>query len=76
MSDNYTLSEKAVFRPDQPVAPARESFSQRARRIALGTAFVLMPARIGELPYLLGAMARDVLGGNRPAHASRAEDRA
>ncbi len=76
MSDNFTLSEKAVFQPDPPVAPVRESLSQRARRIALGTAFVLMPARIGELPYLLGAMALDVLGGNRPAHASRAEDRA
>ncbi len=76
MSDNYTLSEKAVFQPEQPVSPVRESLSQRVRRIALGTAFVLMPARIGELPYLLGAMARDALGGGMPPDAARAEDRA
>ena len=78
MSDNYTLSDKAVFAPDRPAAPLRESISQRARRMALGTAFTLMPARIGELPYLLGAMAKDAISqrtGELP-DASRAEDRA
>ncbi len=55
-----------------------ETVSSRARRIALGSAFAVMPARIGELPYLLSAMARDAVrmkGAGLP-DAANAEDRA
>ncbi len=78
MSDNYTLSDKALLSADRQSTPAGETLAARARRIALGSAFALMPARIGELPYLLAAMAKDAVraDGAKLPDAARAEDRA
>lgn len=78
MSDNYTLSGKTIMRADRQADPSMETLNQRARRIALGTAFALMPARVGELPYLLSAMARDAFsfGNTEWPDANAAEDRA
>lgn len=78
MSDNYTLSDKALISTGSQTAPVGENLAERAKRIALGSAFALMPARIGELPYLLAAMAKDAIrapGGALP-DAATAEDRA
>lgn len=78
MSDNYTLSNKTIMQANRQAVPSMETFPQRARRIALGTAFALMPGRIAELPYLLKAMAGDLLQRDtgRLPDANGAEDRA
>ncbi len=78
MSDNYTLSENPAFGAHGQKVSTMETLSQRARRIALGSAFALMPARVGELPYLMAAMARDVIGRGHSDYpdAAGAEDRA
>ncbi|NNF78047.1 MAG: leucyl/phenylalanyl-tRNA--protein transferase [Rhizobiales bacterium] len=78
MSDNYTLSEKVNLTADRQALSTMETFSARAKRIALGSAFAVMPARIGELPYLLAGMIRDALstGPDGLPNAANAEDRA
>ncbi|MCP5085008.1 MAG: leucyl/phenylalanyl-tRNA--protein transferase [Alphaproteobacteria bacterium] len=78
MSDNYTLTEKVNFTADRQALSTMETFISRAKRISLGSAFAVMPARIGELPYLLAGMARDALSAKDDGfpNAENAEDRA